>query len=112
MRISFNSIDLNAPSGEQLANPAARVIDPVLTAAARGYRHPMHIHRELFPAVPTMVRGGNIIEFDRTDFRRVNSRRAPGADTRRVQFGHEGRKFTLTQHRIEGQLPSRRARRR
>ena len=107
-RISLNHANpasLNAPDGQQLANPAARVIDPVLTTAARGYRHPMHVHRELFPAVPVMQRGGNVILFDRTDFRRVNARRAPGADTSRVQFGHEGRKFSLTQHRLEGQLP-------
>ena len=95
---------LNA-TGAQLATPAARVIDPVLTTAARGYRNSAHIHSVLFPRVETGVRGGTRIEFDRTDFRKVNSRRAPGAGTRRVQFGHEGKKFALEQHRLEGKLP-------
>lgn len=98
-------LSLNAPTGEQLAAPAARVIDPVLTAAARGYTNAMFIHRALFPAVPTSARGGVRIEFDRTDFRRTRSKRAPGATTQRVQFGHEGHKFALNQHRLAGMQP-------
>ncbi len=105
-RIELNSrIALNAPTGEQLSSPAARIIDPVLTTAARGYRHPMHIHRMLFPAVPCGARGGNRIEFDRTDFRKVNTRRSPGDSTRHIQFGHEGNKFALNQHRLAGKQP-------
>ena len=94
-----------APTGAQLAAPEARVIDPVLTTAARGYRNAEHVHSMIFPRVETMVRGGTRIEFDRTDFRRSNTSRAPGATTRRVQFGHDGTKFALTQHRLEGKLP-------
>ena len=105
-RVSLHNVGLHAsPVGEALSNPAARVIDPVLTTAARGYRHPMHVHTELFPRVPSMARGGTRIEFDRTDFRRVNSRRAPGARTAQVQFGHEGAKFALSQHRLLGKAP-------
>ena len=98
--------DLNAaPDGAQLATAQARVIDPVLTTAARGYRNAEHVHKALFPRVETGVRGGTRVEFDRTDFRRSNSSRAPGAKTRRVQFGHDGVKFALAQHRLEGKLP-------
>ena len=105
IRIACNSVGLNAPSAEQLSSPAARIIDPVLTTAARGYRHPMHVARMLFPAVPTGARGGNRIEFNRDDFRRVNSLRAPGAATRHIQFGHRGVKFALDQHRLAGKQP-------
>ena len=99
-------LSLNAaPTGAQLATPEARVIDPVLTTAARGYRNAEHVHPVLFPRVETAVRGGTRIEFDRTDFRKANSLRSPGAKTRRVQFGHEGKKFALEQHRLEGKLP-------
>ena len=94
-----------APTGAQLAVPEARIIDPVLTTAARGYRNADHVHPMLFPRVETMVRGGTRVEFDRTDFRRTNTARAPGATTRRVQFGHDGKKFALAQHRLEGKLP-------
>ena len=100
------SIELNAaPTGEQLANPAARVVDPILTIGARGYKNAMFINRALFPPVPASARGGTRIEFDRTDFRRVNSRRAAGAGTREVMFGHEGKKYALNQHRLMGKQP-------
>lgn len=99
-------LSLNAaPTGAQLATAQARVIDPVLTTASRGYRNASHIHEILFPRVTVGERGGTRIEFDRTDFRKVNSRRAPGADTKRVEFGHEGKQFALEQHALEGKLP-------
>ena len=96
---------LNDATGAQLANPAARAIDPVLTTAARGYRNADHIHQVLFPRVETSIRGGTRIEFDRTEFRKVDTRRAPGADTLEVQFGYEGEKYALLQHRLLGKLP-------
>ena len=99
------TIALNAADAQQLASPAARVIDPILTTAARGYMNPALIYRALFPQVTTSARGGTRIEFDRTDFRKVNTRRAPGGDTQHIQFGHEGKKFALTQHRLMGKVP-------
>ena len=101
VRIELN----NAPTGAQLSNPQARVIDPVLSTAARGYRSDEFIHRVLFPRVESAARGGTRIEFDRTDWRRVHSRRGPGANTTRVQFGHEGARFAVNQHRLLGQQP-------
>lgn len=106
-RISLHhrSPALNAPTGEQISASGARIIDPVLTAAAHGYRHPQHVAHHLFPEVLCGARGGTRIEFDRTDFRRVNSRRAFGAGTQHVRFGHEGSKFALTHHRLMGVQP-------
>lgn len=98
-------IALNAADAPQLATPAARVIDPILTSAARGYVNNELVFRALFPVVTTGLRGGTRIEFDRTDFRKVDTRRAPGAKTQRIQFGHEGKKFALTQHRLMGMVP-------
>ena len=100
-----HQVSLNAADAPQLANPAARVIDPILTSAARGYVNPEFVFRALFPMVTSGARGGTRIEFDRTDFRRVNTRRAPGARTQRIQFGHEGKKFALAQHRLMAQVP-------
>ena len=98
-------VALNAADAPQLANPAARVIDPILTTAARGYMNPDLVFRALFPLVTSGARGGVRIEFDRTDFRLVNTRRAPGATTQHIQFGHEGKKFALYQHRLMGKVP-------
>ena len=106
LRTELNNTSLNAtPTGAQLSNPAARIVDPVLSTAARGYKNAMFVYDMLFPQVPSSARGGNRIEFDRTDFRRVKSRRAPGADTHEVMFGHEGVKFALSQYRLMGKQP-------
>lgn len=106
LRVVLNHAQLNAaPTGEQLTNPAARIVDPVLSTGARGYKNAMFVYDALFPHVPCSARGGNRIEFDRTDFRRVRSRRAPGADTQEVMFGHEGKKFALNQYRLMGKQP-------
>lgn len=98
-------VALHASAGEQMTPAAARIVDPVLTTVARGYRNADHIWPLLFPRVPAPSRGGQIIEFDRTDFRKAASRRAPGAETQRVRFGHEGKKFALEQHRLLGTYP-------
>lgn len=87
-------------------NPAGnRVIDPILSNVARGYKNPRFVGMHLFPAVPVLVSGGTVIEFGKESFKRYNTRRAPGASTRRVRFGHEGKPFALTNHRLEGQVP-------
>jgi len=92
-------IVLNAASdGAQLAPGQARAIDPIQTTAARGYRNADHIHYILFPRVPTSARGGTRIEFDRTDFRLLDTRRAPGANYQEVQLGHAGEPFAVETH--------------
>lgn len=95
----------HAADAAQISAEAARVVDPVLTTAARGYRHPQHVRHWLFPRVSVSARGGRRIEFDRSDFRRVNARRAYGANTQRVQFGHEGHKYSLDHYRLQGAQP-------
>ena len=107
-RVSLHArarIAAHAADAAQISAEAARIVDPVLTTAARGYRHPAHVRHWLFPRVPVSARGGRRIEFDRSDFRRVNARRAYGGATQRVQFGHEGQKFALEPYRLEGAQP-------
>lgn len=99
MRVALNA------DGAQLTPGQARAIDPVLTTAARGYRNEMLIYRELFPRVDCAERGGTLIEFGDEDFRIVDTRRSPGADMQRVQFGHAGSPFAVAQHGLEGLLP-------
>lgn len=85
----------------------ARVIDPILSEVARGYRYDRaRIASYLFPIVPVTARAGKIIEFDATDFQLVNSVRAPGANTKRVQFGHAGKDFALIDRSLEGSVPT------
>lgn len=87
-------------------NPSqVRVVDPILTNVAQGYRHPERVGHYLFPRVPVRQRGGQIIEFGRESFKRYKTRRAPGASTKRLQFGYEGKPFALVQDALEGQVP-------
>jgi len=82
------------------------VLDPILTAVARGYRSPKAaVANVLFPMVPVGVRAGRILSFGPDDFKLINTARAPGANTRRVQFGYSSDTFALADHRLEGSVP-------
>lgn len=83
----------------------ARVIDPVLSQVARGYRHAPHIWSELFPVVPVAQRGGKVIKYGTEDFRKRNLERAPGAKTQRIQYGYSSDSYSLSQRSLEGVVP-------
>lgn len=83
----------------------ARVIDPILTTAAQGYKNNEFIGSALFPIVPVDQRGGKIITFGKEDFMLYNTGRAPGANTKRVSYGYAGDPYALEQHSLEGQVP-------
>lgn len=90
----------------QLTNSQARVIDPILSAVARSYTQMTRVGMALFPTVPVMQRGGRIITFGKEDLMSFNNtRRAPGQNTKRVQFGYAGSVFALEDHSLEGQVP-------
>lgn len=88
-----------------LSPSSARVIDPVLTNVAQGYRNAEFVGSSLFPRVPVAVSGGQIIEFGKEGFKAINMRRAPGAGTRRLEFGYQGKPFALVEDALEGKLP-------
>lgn len=91
-------------AGQQ--NPGqARVVDPVLTTVARGYKHGMTVGHHLFPTVPVPARGGKLIEFDKSDYKKFNTARVPGAKMPQVQFGHVGQDYALVDHGLEGKVP-------
>lgn len=84
----------------------ARVLDPILTAVARGYRSPKAaIANVLFPIVTVGQRAGRILSFGQDDFKLVSTKRAPGSNTKRVQFGYASDPFALVDHRLEGAVP-------
>lgn len=89
----------------QLTPGQARVVDPVLSTVAQGFKHAGMVASALFPQVPVPLRGGNIITFGREDFMLYNSARAPGEDTKRVQFGRLGSPYALVDYSLEGMLP-------
>lgn len=89
----------------QMTPSGARVIDPVLSSIAQGYQNGDLVAQNLFPQVSVPLRGGNIITFGKEDFMLYGSARAPGTNTRRVQFGYSGGAYALTDYSLEGQVP-------
>lgn len=89
----------------QMLPSQARVIDPVLTQIAQGYTNAEFIGLSLFPSVPVGQRGGKLITFGREDFGLYATARAPGAHTRRVNFGYSSGSYALEQHALEGVVP-------
>jgi hypothetical protein len=96
--VAFAGIGALTPSG-------ARVIDPVLTNIAQGYRNGAMVGELLFPVVPVQQRGGKIIAFGKEDFQLYATGRAPGANTKRVTFGYSSDSYALSQYALEGTVP-------
>lgn len=82
-----------------------RVVDPILSGHARGWRQATLVGRALFPIASVPAYGGKVIEFDKSAFRLVNSRRAPGAATKRITYGHEGKPYAVVPSALEAQVP-------
>jgi hypothetical protein len=91
----------------QITPAGARIIDPVLTTQARGYKNPdvSRIGSVLFPRAPVNQRGAKIVKFGREAFRLYNTRRAPGANTKRIQVGYTDESVSLKQYSLEGVVP-------
>lgn len=83
----------------------ARVIDPILSTHARGYTNAEMIGHLLFPVVNIPVRGVRVLKFGKESFRMMNTRRAPGAETQRVQYGYASDPVALQQDSLEGLVP-------
>jgi hypothetical protein len=90
----------------QMTPGQARAVDPILTEVARGYRSPKAaIANILFPLVNVVLRAGKIITFGPDDFKLVSTVRAPGTNTKRVQFGYAGADYGLADYRLEALTP-------
>jgi hypothetical protein len=79
-----------------------RVVDPVLTNIARGFKNASHVAANLFPIVPVSKEGGKIPEFTKESFKIYNTERAIRAKSNRIN--PESRTeidFVLTEHDLE-----------
>lgn len=83
----------------------AAVIDPILSTHARGYRNSEFIGHLLFPRVTIPNRSMRVLRFGKEAFRMMNTRRAPGADKKRVQYGYASDPISLVQDALEGIVP-------
>jgi hypothetical protein len=82
-----------------------RVVDPVLSTVARGFRPQELVGSFLFPRVPVPISGGTILEFGREEFRQYNLRRAPGGATKRLPMGYGSRPYALVQDAVDVPVP-------
>ncbi|GAA0311670.1 major capsid protein [Rhodovulum strictum] len=90
----------------QLVNQrTAAVVDPILSTHARGYRNLEFISHLLFPRVTIPNRSMRVIKFGKESFRKLNTRRAPGADKKRIQYGYASDPVALIQDALEGVVP-------
>lgn len=83
----------------------AQVIDPILTTQARGYANAEMIADALMPMVDIPARNMRVLKFGKESFRTMNTRRAPGAETRRIEFGYADEPVALKQEALEGLVP-------
>ncbi|SCD25106.1 hypothetical protein [Brucella inopinata] len=84
----------------------AAVVDPILSTHARGYRNSTFISADLFPRVSIPNRSMRTIRFGKESFRLLNTRRAPGADRKRIQYGYADDPVSLAQDSLEAVVPT------
>lgn len=82
-----------------------RVIDPVLSNVALGYKDDEFIAHHLFPDVVMPTSGAKVIKFGKESFLKYNMRRAPGSKTARVQYGHVTDPVSFYQDALDGVVP-------
>jgi hypothetical protein len=83
----------------------SRVVDPVLSEHARGYRQGNLVGRALFPLAPVAAYAGQVIEFGKEAFRLYSTKRAPGARVARVQFGYAGKPYAILPSALDVPVP-------
>lgn len=89
----------------QMSPSQIRVVDPVLTQVARGYKNAAFVGMGLFPYVPVAVRGGKIITFGKEIFKIYATARAPGANLQRLPIVYGSQSFALSQDALAGAVP-------
>lgn len=90
----------------QMTPGQARIIDPILTEVARGFRSMKSpVANILFPVVDVGQRGGRIIVYGKERFKLMSTIRAPGSDVRRIQPEYGSTSFALNEHGLEGSVP-------
>jgi Phage major capsid protein E len=84
----------------------AGVVDVVLSNYARGYTNPEFIYYDQFPQANVPSRNMRMIKFGKESFRKLNTRRAPGAPLLTVQYGYAADPISLAQDALQGLVPT------
>lgn len=82
-----------------------RVVDPILSEHARGYRQAELIAPALFPFADVDQYGGKVIEFNDDSFMVYDSSRAPGSATKRITQGFDGKPYAIVPGALDAVVP-------
>ena len=93
------------PTPRNMSTAQARVIDPILSTHAQGYRNADMIGHMLLPIADIPTRSARILKFGKDSFRKMNTRRAPGAEYPRIQFGYASDTVALHQEALAAIVP-------
>lgn len=88
-----------------LTTQQAGVVDVVLSNWARGYSNQELIATRILPYVEVPSRSTRLIKFGKEGFRKLNTRRAPGAPVLTVQYGYASDPVALVQDSLQGLVP-------
>lgn len=88
-----------------LSTQQAGVVDVVLSNYARGYSNMEFIAPRLLPYVEVPSRNTRLIKFGKEGFRKLNTRRAPGAPILTVQYGYASDPVSMVQDALQGLVP-------
>lgn len=83
----------------------AAVVEPILSEQARGYSSPVMVAHRILPPVDIPNRSMRVIRFGKESWRVRDTRRAPGAETKRVEVGYASDPVALKQEALEGLVP-------
>lgn len=83
----------------------AALVDAILSKHARGYRNMEFVSHHLMPRAPVSSRSMKTVMFGKESFRKVQTRRAPGAAIKKLQFGYAGKSIALDQDSLAGLVP-------
>lgn len=79
--------------------------NPILTNLLLGMSQASLVAEVLFPRLPQALSSVTLAQLGDERFRRYNTRRAPGAPTKRVNIKYEGKVYAVEQHAIEVPIP-------
>lgn len=82
-----------------------RIVDPVLTSIVLGYSVPENKGTMLFPVVTVPLRGGRVVEFNKDNFKVIDTVRAPGSATKRITVGYGSQTYALVDESLDAQVP-------
>jgi hypothetical protein len=89
----------------QMTAAQARIIDPLVTQLALGYKSQVLIYQTLFPRVSVPVRAGRLPLFNTDTWRRFDTTHAPGANIPEIQVRWGSQLWSLIDRKLNGKVP-------